>query len=226
MIDWEKDDDYFSIGSYEKYCQNYDENSVNIQENSIFDIFKAVEKNEYISDLKSEGFLDSKKEFELFDKWKTFLPQAAPLVNHPTHINADVSSHQATTNETYLLESSFISRNPLIGNNFDDIKTSVLNCAPLLDDYNHNNNSNSQDAEIYPTHINADASSHQATTNETYLLESYFISRNPLIGNDYDDIKTSVLESCALFDVDNTIIHPRNLPCAKLFWVVFRLSNG
>ena len=56
MIDWEKDDDYFSIGSYEKYCQNYDENSVNIQENSIFDIFKAVDKNEYISDLKSEGF--------------------------------------------------------------------------------------------------------------------------------------------------------------------------
>ena len=79
----------------------------------------------------------------------------------------------------------------------------------------------------YPNHINADASSssHQATDNETYLLESSFISRNPLVGNDFDDTKTSVLD-CALVDVDNTITHPRNLPCAKTVMNSFSLSNG
>ena len=57
MIDWEKEDDYFSVGCYEKYREHDDHFSVNVQENSIFDIFKAVEENEYVSDLKSEGFL-------------------------------------------------------------------------------------------------------------------------------------------------------------------------
>ena len=77
----------------------------------------------------------------------------------------------------------------------------MLNCALLLDDYDHNINTNSQDAEIYPTNFNAEAFDHQATTNETYLLESSFISRNPLVGNDFVDIKTSVLDY-ALVDVD------------------------
>ena len=98
------------------------------------------------------------------------------------------------------------------------------------DDYDHNNNNtNSQDTNNYPTNISAEASNRQTTAHETYLLESSFNSRNPLVGNDLAAIKTSVINCVPLTEVDIniTISHPHNLPCcAETVMDSSKLSNG
>ena len=98
----------------------------------------------------------------------------------------------------------FISRNPLIGYDFAAIKSSVVKCAPLVE-ADHSYNTNSQHTNNYPIHISAEASNLQNTAHETSLLESFiFISTNPLIGNDFAAIKSSVVK-CARIAVDMNI---------------------
>ena len=96
------------------------------------------------------------------------------------------------------------------------------------DDYNHNNNTDSQDTNNYPTNIKAEASNSQTTVHQTYLLESSFISRNPLTGNDFAAIKTSLVKRAPRVEVDINITHPhpRNLPFAETVMDSSRLSNG
>ena len=86
-----------------------------------------------------------------------------------------------------------------------------------------------QDTNNYPTNISAEASNRQTTAHETYLLESSYISRNPLTGNDFATIRTSVVKRAPLVEVDINITHPhppRNLPFAKTVMDSSRLSNG
>ena len=97
------------------------------------------------------------------------------------------------------------------------------------DDYDHNNNIDSQNTNNYPAYISAEASNHQTTAHETYLLESCFISRNPLISNDFAAIRTSVVKRAPLVEVDINVTdpHPRNLPLAETVMdSSSRLSNG
>ena len=102
---------------------------------------------------------------------------------YQTNISAEASNCKITVRETYLLESDFISRNPLIGN------------------YNNN----SQDSNSYQTNFSAEASNCKKTVHETYLLESDFISRNPLIGNNFVAIKNSVVKCFPLVEVNPPI---------------------
>ena len=53
--------------------------------------------------------------------------------DYSTNFNAEASNCEKTVHETSLLESNFISRNPLIGNNFVAIKNSVVKCVPLVE---------------------------------------------------------------------------------------------
>ena len=53
--------------------------------------------------------------------------------DYSTNFNAETSNCEKTVHETSLPESDFISRNPLIGNNFVAIKNSVVKCVPLVE---------------------------------------------------------------------------------------------
>ena len=135
---------------------------------------------------------------------QNYITNSKDTNNYPIHICAEASNRQNTVHETYLLESNFISRNPLIGNDFAAIKNSVVKCAPLAEadqDYI----TNPQDSNNYPIHISAEASSRKNTAHETYLFESNFISRNPPIGNDFAAIKNSVVKCAPLAEL--SLIH-------------------
>jgi uncharacterized caspase-like protein len=66
--------------------------------------------------------------------------------------------------------------------------------------------------------FNLEASNRQNTAHETYLLESNFISRNPLIGYDFAAIKNSVVKCALLFEfvINITFSCPWNLPIVDL----------
>ena len=84
MSDWDEDEKFSDDGSYEQFHQYDDYFSDNSLKNSGFDVLKAGKKQkkdnnsrrQFILEIKSEGFLDS-KEFESFDIWRTYARQAA-----------------------------------------------------------------------------------------------------------------------------------------------------
>ena len=81
MSDWDEDEKFYCNGSYEQFHQYDDYFSDIILQNSGLDGFKAgkIDSNvqrQLVSELKSEGFLDY-KEFESFNKWRTYTRQAA-----------------------------------------------------------------------------------------------------------------------------------------------------
>ena len=76
---------------------------------------------------------------------------------------------------------------------------------PPLYSFIGNSNTNLQDSNSYQTNISDEASNRENTARETYLLESDFISRNPLIGNDFDAIKNSVVKCFPLVEVNPPI---------------------
>ena len=244
MIDWEEDENYFSDGSYGKYNQSDDDFSDKIQKNSGFDVFKfgKIDSNlrrRYVSELKSEGFLDS-KEFELFDKWRTYALQAAliliPTINEIKR-EIDIFARECVIIKNIPLEFFGIIYLKCVKGEKEKLNTykmnetqihvrsyplspfrqcPILSMRPLIliklftvsdirrflqddeiedyddvydddydDDYDHNNNIDLQDKNNYPANSSAEASNRQTTAHETYLLESSFISRNPLTGNDF-----------------------------------------
>jgi len=84
MIDWDEDEYLFNDESYGQFHQYDDFFSDNILKNSGFDVFKARKKDnnarrQFVSEIKSEGFFDI-KEFESFDKWRTYALQAALIL--------------------------------------------------------------------------------------------------------------------------------------------------
>ena len=108
--------------------------------------------------------------------------------DYSTNFNAGTSNCEKTVHETSLLESDFISRNPLIDNNFVAIKNSVVKCVPLV--------------EVNPPITDL---ADKKTVHETSLPESDFISRNPLIGNNFVAIKNSVVKCVPLVEVNPPI---------------------
>ena len=78
MIDWDEDEYLFNDESYGQFHQYDDFFSDNILKNSGLKKDNNV-RRQFVSELKSEGFLDV-KEFESFDKWRTYALQAALIL--------------------------------------------------------------------------------------------------------------------------------------------------
>ena len=113
-----------------------------------------------------------------------------------TDAYTDASNLQVITPETYLPESTFISRNPLSDKSLDEEEAAVvrIQLEPITS------------GEVLPcTEAYTDAHNLQVLTPETYLPESTFISRNPLSGNtvvDDDDASYDSLSYCCGYGSD------------------------
>ena len=245
MIDWDEDENLFSDGPYGQFYQYDDYFSDSILKHSGFNVFKAVKKDnnarrQFVSELKSEGFLDS-KEFESFDKWRTYALQAAlivlPAINEikreidmfnrecvlKKNIPIDffgilylkcVKGEKEKLN-TYKMNATRIHVRSYHLSSFQ--KCPILSMRPLIlvnlftvsdirrfsqDDEieDYDDDDDDDDDDDYNTDYNTNR---ENTARETSLLESNFISRNPLIGNDLAIIKNSVVKCAPIVEASN-----------------------